>query len=134
MGLVDHLRDTPTSWRRGLGGYAARSGSHAGRLVVEAGVAHGLAAADGLSLRYVPRRTGGVGTRLRHAVLGAVTARTANGTRIPNVPRLVATYGAALAHQRWTHGALRPRNAALSTAISLGVDVVSTVVSEFAGR
>jgi len=32
------------------------------------------------------------------------------------------------------HGALRLRNPALSTAISLGVDVVSTIVSEFAGR
>jgi hypothetical protein len=93
-----------------------------------------MAAATGLSLRYVPRRTGGVGARLRHAVLGALTARRATGTRVPNGPRVLATYGAALAQQRWTHGDLRPRSAARSTAIALGVDVLSTIVIEFAGR
>ena len=134
MGGVDYVRNTPSSWRCGAGGYAARSGSHAGRFVVEAGTAHGLAAATGLSLRYVPRRTGRVGERVRHAVLGAVTARTADGTRVPNVPRVAATYGAALAQDRWAHGELRPRGAVLSTAISLGVDVVSTVVIEFAAQ
>lgn len=134
MGGVDYLRDKPSSWQQGAVGYAARSGSHGGRLVVEAGIAHGIAAAAHLDLRFVSRRTGGVRARLQHAVLGAVTARTADGTRVPNAPRVVGTYGAALAHQRWTHGELRPRSAALSTAISLGVDVVSTVVREFAIR
>jgi hypothetical protein len=134
MGGVDYLRHKPSTWRQGTVGYAARSGSHVGRLVVEAGTAHGVAAAAHLDLRFVPRRIGSMGERLQHAVLGAVTARTADGTRVPNVPRVVGTYGAALAHQRWTHGELRPRSAALSTAISLGVDVAATVVREFAIR
>jgi hypothetical protein len=134
MGLVDYLRDDPASWRRGGVGYAIRSGSHAGRLVLEAGAAHGMAAATDLSLRYTARRTGGVGARLRHAVFGAVTARTATGRRVPNAPRWVAAYGAALAQHGWTHGDLRARDAAISSALSLGIDVVTTVVVEFAAE
>jgi hypothetical protein len=132
IGLSDHLTGEPAAWRGGATGYAMRAGSTAGRLLLEAGATHGIAAATQLDPRFIPRQTGGVGPRLRHAVLAAVTARTASGVRVPNVPRLTGTYGAALAEQRWASGETRFGDAALTLALSLGIDVAVNVVLEFA--
>jgi hypothetical protein len=132
IGFSDHLTDDPWRWRGNTAGYALRAGSTAGRLLIEAGATHGLAAATRLDPRFVPRRTGGVGARLRHAVLAAVTARTPSGTRVPNVPRLAGTYGAALVEQQWTYRETRFRSAAYTLALSVGIDVAVNVVTEFA--
>lgn len=131
IGLADHLTDDPAAWRKDAAGYAARVGSTAGRLVLEAGATHGLAAATRLDLRFVPRRTGGVGPRLRHAVLAAVTARTPHGTRVPNLPRLAGTYSATLVEHQWAYGGPRFGDAALTLALSVGIDVAMNVVAEF---
>jgi hypothetical protein len=131
--IGDHLNDDPASWRGDALGYGFRVGSNAGRLLLEGGATHGLAAATGLDLRFRPQGHGGVASRLRHAALEAVTARTPSGTRVPNAPRIAGTYGAVLAQQRWQYGRLRPGDAALSTALSLGIDVAVNVVAEFAG-
>jgi hypothetical protein len=133
IGLSDHLNDDPSTWRGDASGYVLRVGSTAGRLLIEAGATHGIAAATRLNPRFTPRRTGGVGPRLRHAVLAAVTARTPHGNRVPNVPRLAGTYGAALAEQQWTYGETRFGEAALTLALSLGIDVAVNVIVEFAG-
>lgn len=132
IGLSDHLTDAPSSWRGDAVGYAMRTGSTAGRLLIEAGATRGIAAATRLDLRFAPRGTGGIGARLRHAVLGAVTARTAHGTRVPNLPRLLGTYGATLLEHRWAHGESRPWDAALTLVLSLGVDVAANVAAECA--
>lgn len=131
--LADYRAGTPSSWRKGVVGYGLRVGSHAGRLLVEAGAAHGLAAATRLDLRFRPRKRGGVGARLRYAALEAATARTPGGTRVPNAPRLVATYGAALAQQHWQSGRMRPVDAVLTTTLALGVDVAMNAIAEFTG-
>lgn len=133
IGLSDHLTDDPSTWRGNATGYALRVGSTAGRLLIEAGVTHGIAAATRLDPRFVPHRTGGVGSRLRHAVLSAVTARTSSGTRMPNVPRLAGTYGAALFEQQWTYRETRFRSAAYTLALSVGIDVAVNVITEFVG-
>lgn len=132
IGLSDHLTDDPSAWRGDAAGYALRSGSTAGRLLIEAGATHGIAAALRLDPRFTPRRTGGVGPRLRHAVLAAVTARAPHGTRVPNVPRWAGTYGAALIEQQWAYGDTRVGDAALTLALSVGIDVAVNVVTEFA--
>lgn len=131
--LNDHRTDTPSSWRGDAVGYGVRVGSHAGRLLLEAGAAHGLAAAIRLDLRFRPQGHGGTAARLHHAALGALTARTPGGTRVPNAPRLVATYGAALAQQRWQSSGVRPADAARTTILALGVDVAMNVIAEFTG-
>jgi len=143
--LGDQLNDDPMSWRGDALGHGFRVGSNAGRLLLEGGATHGLAAATGLDLQFRPKGHGGVASRLRHAALEAVTARTPGGTRIPNAPRMAGTYGAVLAQQRWErsdqvlsgvrwqYGQLRPGDAALSTALSLGIDVAVNVITEFAG-
>ena len=129
----DYRAGTPSSWRGGAVGYGVRVGSHAGRLLVEAGATHGLAAATHLNLRFHPRKRGSVGARLRHAALGALTARPPGGTRVPNAPRLVGTYGAALAQQCWQSGRMRPVDAARTTILALSVDVAVNVIAEFTG-
>jgi hypothetical protein len=131
--INDHLADAPSSWRNDVVGYGLRAASNGGRLLLEAGATHGLAAATRLDLRFRPQGTGGVGARIRYAALEAVTARTPAGTRVPNTPRVVGAYGAALAQQRWQSGGLRPGDAALTTALGLGVDVVINVITEFTG-
>jgi len=131
--LGDQVTDDPASWRGGVVGYGLRVGSNAGRQLLESGTAHGLAAATGLDLRVRPQRHGGVGARLRHAALEAVTARTADGTRVPNAPRIAGAYGAALAQQGWQSGGMRPGDAALTTALGLGIDVAVNIITEFTG-
>jgi hypothetical protein len=129
----DYRAGTPSSWREGALGYGVRVGSHAGRLLLEAGAAHGLAAATRLDLRFHRRGHGSAAARLRHAALGALTARPPDGTRVPNAPRLVATYGTALAQQRWQSGRVRPADAARTTILALSVDVAMNVIAEFTG-
>ena len=131
--IGDQFGDDPASWRGDALGYGFRVGSNAGRLLLEGGTAHGLAAATRLDLRFRPRGHGSVASRLRYAALEAVTARTPSGARIPNVPRIAGTYGAVLAQQRWQYGQLHPGDAALSTAVALGIDVAVNVITEFAG-
>jgi hypothetical protein len=131
--IGDHLNDDPASWRSDALGYGFRVASSAGRLLLEGSAAHGLAATIQLDLRFRPKRDGGVASRLRHTALEAVTARTPSGTRIPNAPRIAGTYGAVLAQQRWQSGGVRPGDAALSAALSLGIDVAVNVIVEFAG-
>lgn len=131
--IGDHLNDDPASWRGDALGYGFRVASNAGRLLLEGSAAHGLAAAAHLNLRFRPKGDGGVASRLRHAALEAMTARTPSGTRIPNAPRIAGTYGAVLAQQRWQSGGVRPGDAALSAALSLGIDVAVNVIVEFAG-
>lgn len=124
-------------------GYGLRVGSNAGSELIESVTAHGLAAATRLDLRFQPRGQGSVGARIRYAALEAVTARTTDGTRVPNAPRIVGAYGAALAQQcwersdrilpgvRWQSGGVRPGDAALTTALGLGVNVTINVITEF---
>lgn len=129
--LGDHLDDEPASWRGDAIGYAARVGSNTGGMLIEVGTTHGLAAALRLDVRFTPRRHGSVRTRLRHALLGVVTAHTAEGTRVPSAPRLLGSYGAALAQQRWEQGRMHPGDAALSAALSIGIDMAVNVFLEF---
>jgi len=129
--LVDQVAEEPASWRNDVVGYGLRVGSNAGSDLIESVTAHGLAAATRLDLRFRRRGRGGVGARVRHATLEAVTARTLDGTRVPNAPRIVGIYGAALAQQRWQSGGLRPGDAALATALGLGVNVTVNVITEF---
>lgn len=129
----DHLSDDPASWRSDVVGFGLRVGSNAGRQLIESGTTHGLAATARLDLRFRPCGHGGIGSRIRCGTLEALTARTPGGKRVPNVPRVVGTYGAALAQQRWQSGEVRPGDAALTTALGLGIDVVVSVITEFAG-
>ncbi len=99
--IGDQLNSDPASWRGDALGYGFRLGSHASRLLLEGGAAHGLAAATSLDLRFRAKGHGSVASRIRHAALEAVTARMPGGTRIPNAPRMAGTYGAVLAQQRW---------------------------------
>lgn len=131
--LGDQVTGDPSSWRGDVVGYGLRVGSNAGRQLIESGTAHGLAAATRLDLRFRPQGHGGVGARIRHAALEAVTARTPDGSRVPNAPRIVGAYGAALAQQGWQSGEMRPGDAALTTALGLSIDVVVNTITEFAG-
>jgi hypothetical protein len=83
---------------------------------------------------FQPRRSGPVFDRLRHVVVGTVTARTSGGARVPSVPLVVGTYGSTLAQQRWETGQTRFGRAAVGSVISLGVDLFLNAVAEFAPR
>lgn len=128
-GIGAHLEDDPTAWPDGARGLAARVGSHTGATLLRIGVTHGLAAGAGLDVRFAPRGEGALGPRLRHAVVETVTAQRADGTRVPNLPRLTGSYAAALAQARWENGVWRPGRAALSAALSLGVDLAVNVTT-----
>lgn len=146
--LFDQVADEPASWRNDVVGYGLRVGSNAGSELIESGTAHGLAAVTRLDLRFRRWGHGGVGERVRYATLETVTARTLDGTRVPNAPRIVGLYGAALAQQRWEQldgtrpstpgvrwqsGGVRPGDAALSTVLGMGIDITVNVIREFSG-
>lgn len=84
-----------------------------------------------LDIRYVPHRRGGVDSRLRHVVIETATVRTARGTRVPNLPWIAGNVGSAFAQQRWEQGETQLTDAALSAAISMGIDLAVNAVTEF---
>ncbi len=129
-----HWSDEPASWPDGVLGYAARVGSSAAGSVVQDVVIQGVAEAVDVRTGFRPRRRGPVSDRLRHVMVGTVTARTSSGARVPSVPLVVGTYGSTLAQQRWETGQTRFGRAATGSVISLGVDLFLNAIAEFAPR
>lgn len=127
-----HWSDEPASWPDGVLGYAARFGSSAAGSVVQDVLIQGVAEAVDVRTGFQPRRTGSFSDRLRHVVVGTVTARTSSGARVPSVPLVVGTYGSTLAQQRWETGQTRFGRAATGSVISLGVDLFLNTITEFA--
>jgi hypothetical protein len=129
-----HWSDEPPSWPDGALGYAARVGSSAAGSVVQDVLVQGVAEAVDVRTGFQPRRTGSFSDRLRHVVVGTVTARTSGEARVPSVPLVVGTYGSTLAQQRWETGQTRFGRAAAGSVISLGVDLFLNAITEFAPR
>jgi hypothetical protein len=129
-----HWSDEPASWPDGVLGYAVRVGSSAAGSVVQDLLVQGVAEAVDVRTGFRPRRRGPVSDRLRHVMVGTVTARTSSGARVPSVPLVVGTYGSSLAQQRWETGQTRFGRAAAGSVISLGVDLFLNAIAEFAPR
>jgi len=126
--------DEPASWPGGVLGYAARIGSSTAGSLIQDVLVQGIAATVDVRTGFESRRTGSLRDRLRHVVVGTVTARTSSGSRVPSVPLVVGTFGSTLAQQRWETGRIQFGRAATGSVISLGVDLVLNAVTEFAPR
>jgi hypothetical protein len=122
---VDHVRTDPYEWGDGGEGFARRAASHAGSLVVEQTVRHGLAVALGRSTRYQRCDCSGFGARVGHAVRETFTDRDRANRRAVSLPRLAGVAAAAVAQPLW-----RPDVKMSDAAVSAG----STLVFEAAGN
>jgi hypothetical protein len=91
-----------------------------------------VSAAFGLRLES-PEPQGPLGARLRQAALQALTTRTVSGRRVPAVAETAGTYGAILTRGRLYHGQWRPGQAATSTAVAIGFEVVWGIGGELVG-
>lgn len=121
-GGVDHLRNVPEEWGRGWRGYERRAASDAGAGLVGTTVEHALAAVLDRPTQYTTCRCTGVGPRLQHAFLGAVSDSVTPHGRAVAVPRIAAALTGALAQQFWLpNRTTRDRIGATITAGSLSI-------------
>ncbi|WP_103029875.1 hypothetical protein [Salinibacter altiplanensis] len=132
QGTLMHLAGHPDRWGQDAGGYLARVGSGVGVQLVNRGVHHGLAAALNLRLETPDPQQGSLEARMGQAALQAVTTRTASGRRVPAAGSLSGSYAAILTQRRLTSGQWKPGQAAIGTAIGVGIEAVWAAGSELA--
>jgi hypothetical protein len=131
-GTVAHVVDAPDAWGDDGWDYAARVGSNAGGGLVFAGTEYGLAAALRIDTRYRPLKRGGTGRRIWHALQGSVTAHTADGGRVVNIPTASGLFVSGLARSAWETGEMHPIQNAIGTIFALGVGrFVGNLFDEF---
>ena len=75
--------------------------SNAGRRFVQETVHHGLALVLNRSTRYQPCNCSGLGPKIGHAFLEAVTDRGPEGSRMFSVAQMAGNYAGAFAELAW---------------------------------
>ena len=129
---VDQMRTDPHQWGGGGEGFARRAASHAGSLVVEQSVRHGLAVALGRSTRYQRCECSGFGARVGHAIRETFTDRDRANQRAVSIPRLAGAVASAVAQPLWRPD-VRMSDAAVSAGTSLVLQAAGNAVKELVG-
>ena len=129
---IDHMRTDPYDWGDGGEGFARRAASHAGNLVVEQSVRHGLAVALGRSTRYQRCDCNGFTARIGHAVRETFTDRDRENRRAVSLPRLAGVAAAAVAQPLWRPD-VKMSDAALTAGSTLVFEAAGNAVKELLG-
>lgn len=129
-GTVAHVRDEPSSWGGGAGGFAARMASSTGGSLVLVSTEHGLAALQRADLRYLPPDDGGFGRRLGHAFLGSVTLRTRRGMR-PNFPLAGGILTSTVAQSYWETGQVQVDGLGRNLIVALVIETAGNLITAF---
>jgi hypothetical protein len=129
---VDQMRTAPDAWGDGGEGFARRAASHAGSLVVEQSVRHGLAIALGRSTRYQRCECTGVVPRVGHAIRETFTDRDRENRRVVSFPRFAGVAAAAVAQPLWRPD-VKMSEAAVSAGSTLLFEAAGNAVKELVG-
>jgi hypothetical protein len=132
---VDQMRDVPSQWPEGWGGYGERFASREGQFIA----ANSLAALGDAALRYEPRydqcKCGGFRLRTRHAIVRTfLTYDRSERSRHPQWGLFGGAFGGGLIASTWKP---HPRNpwadAGYATLEQAGYGALLNFFTEFAG-
>ena len=100
-GGIQHLNNAPPEWNQGAKGYAKRSASVLGIVLIQGSISNGAAAALGYEPRYIHCGCNGFLKRTSHAVVWSIiTKNSAGGNRL-NLPALAGAYGSGMISTLW---------------------------------
>lgn len=100
-GAFDQWHNQPEEWGQGFDAYLKRAGASYLMIVAQNSVEHSGYAALGWEARYVSCRCEGTLKRLEHAVVWDFVTYGRQGQIVPNLPRFVGAYGAAVLPELW---------------------------------
>jgi len=101
-GAIQQLSDSPPEWNQGVEGYAKRSGSVFGIVLMQNSIEQTSAAVMGYEPRYIHCGCNGFLKRTGHVVVWSIITKNNAGANRLNFPMLAGAYGSAmLATQAW---------------------------------
>ena len=95
-GGIQQLSNSPPEWNQGVKGYAKRSGSVLGIVLIQGTISNGAAAALGYEPRYIHCGCNGFLKRTSHAVVWSIITKNNAGANRPNLPALAGAYGSGM--------------------------------------
>lgn len=131
--LAGQVAHDPPEWGQGLGGYAHRTASEMGILLIQGTVHEAGAAALGYDPRYQTCGCTGLWKRTGHALKWSFLTRTDTGRTRLDLPSLAGAYGAGMLAMYWYPNRFNP----LSDGVRIGTQefgyhVGADVLREFA--
>lgn len=126
---MDQYHLSPPQWGTGWHGYERRLASDVGEFWVQEVATEGLAAAMNRPLDYTRCRCRDFGSRMTHALRGALFDQMSGGREALAIPRIVGAYGGAYAQTTWRPGGSSSRsnltlaNGTTSLAIGALIDI-----------
>jgi hypothetical protein len=95
-GGIQQLNNAPPEWGQGVEGFAKRSGSVLGIVLLQGAITQGLAAPLGYEPRYVHCGCTGFMKRTSHAVVWSIITKNNAGANRLNLPALAGAYGSGM--------------------------------------
>jgi len=111
---IDQYNLNPPEWGTGWHGYQRRLASDVGEFWVQEIATEGLAAIMNRPLDYTRCRCRAFGSRMAHALSGALFDQMPRGRESLAIPRIVGAYGGAYAQTSW-----RPRGTSTRASLTL---------------
>ena len=126
------MRDSPTEWGQGAGGYGKRVGSSIASGGVRGVLAFGLDSTLHQDPRYYRSHSTGIWPRVGHALRGTIITRTDSGGETLAIWRLGSAYGAAFIVNQWYPDRFHTVGHGLTDGSSrLGFDCLKNIAAEF---
>ena len=100
-GGIQQLSNSPPEWRQGVEGYAKRSASVLGIVVIQGAIANGGAAALGYEPRYIHCGCNGFLKRTGHVLVWSIITKNNAGANRLNIPSLAGAYGSGMLGTLW---------------------------------
>jgi len=129
---IDLKNDKPPEWEQGASGYGKRFGNIMGQYAIQRTTTFGLASLLHEDNRYFNSGKKGFGRRIAYAMTSSVMARHDNGRQYPSVSGIAGFAAGAFASRLWQPSSTSTAgDGAVSFGISMGYNVLTTVVKEF---
>jgi hypothetical protein len=95
-GGIQQLNNAPPEWKQGVEGYAKRSASVLGIVMIQESIEQGSAALLGYEPRYIHCGCNGFLKRTGHAVVWSIITKNNAGANRLNLPVLAGAYGSGM--------------------------------------
>jgi hypothetical protein len=100
-GGIQQLNNAPPEWNQGAKGYAKRSASVLGMVLIQGAIDDGAAAVLGYEPRYIHCGCNGFLKRTGHAVVWSIITKNNAGANRLNLPAIAGAYGSGMLGTMW---------------------------------
>ena len=99
--LMEQWRDDPPDWEQGMKGYGKRAASEFASRTIQGGIEHGMAAALGHEVRYIPCPCSGFFKRFGYALASNFVTLDRQSNYAFHVSNVAGIYGGSMTRLGW---------------------------------